>query len=53
MFAREYIFINFLPLVNLPQPELGASLGYKLKPAWVLRAAASSPDGSLEFCAAE
>jgi hypothetical protein len=39
--------------VNLPQQELGASLGYKPKPAWALRAAAASPDRSLEFCAAE
>jgi hypothetical protein len=39
--------------VTLPQQELGASLGYKLKPACALRAAATSPDRSLEFCVAE
>ena len=41
------------PGVTLPQQELGASLGYKLKPAWALRASATSPDRSLEFYAAE
>jgi hypothetical protein len=39
--------------VTLPRQEPGASLGYKQKPALALRAAATSPDRSLEFYAAE
>ena len=35
--------------VKLPQQELGASIGYKLKSACALRASATSPDMSLEF----
>jgi len=45
--------ISIIKRVPLPRQEPEASLAYKLRSAWALRAPAPSPDKSLEFYAAE